>query len=290
MIDLLTRTMPASAGGCTDNASAGKPLAEIIVGVALELEGDAARQERAKALPGRAGKPRHNGVRRQALVAIALGDCPRQHGADGTIGILDRERHPNRIAALDRRLRLRDQLAIEHIANLVVLPLAIESCHFAGMSGFMNDFEKSRPTRLALGDQLAAIEHLHLSDHLVESAIAHLGHEFADFLGNKEEIIDDMLGLAPETLAQHRILSGHANRAGVEMAFTHHHAAGGDQRRRGEAEFIGAKERADHNVAAGADAAIDLHRDAAAQPICDQRLMGFGKSDFPRRSGMLDRG
>src|SRR5437588_10837732 len=57
-----------------NNASAGKSLAEIIVGVALELEGDAARQERAKALYCRTHKPRHNSVRRQALMAIALGD------------------------------------------------------------------------------------------------------------------------------------------------------------------------------------------------------------------------
>jgi hypothetical protein len=74
------------------------------------------------------------------------------------------------------------------------------------------------------------------------------------------------------------------------MALAHHHAAGSDQWRRGEAEFVGAEERADRNVTAGANAAVDLYCNAAAQPIGDQRLMGFGKPDFPWRSGMLDRG
>ena len=55
-----------------------------------------------------------------------------------------------------------------------------------------------------------------------------------------------------------------------------------------EAELIGTEHRADDHVAAGADAAVDLHRNASAQAIDHQRLMGFGKADFPRATGMLD--
>ena len=73
------------------------------------------------------------------------------------------------------------------------------------------------------------------------------------------------------------------------MALAHHDAADGDQRRGGEAEFVGAKKRADHHVAAGADAAVDLHGDAPAQAIGDQCLVGLGQPDLPRRAGMLDR-
>ena len=99
-----------------------------------------------------------------------------------------------------------------------------------------------------------------------------------------------MLGLALEALAQHRVLRGDADRAGVEMALAHHDAAGGDQGRGGKAHLIGAEQRRDHDVAAGAHAAIDLDGDAAAQAIGDQRLLGFGKADLPGRAGMLDRG
>ena len=97
-------------------------------------------------------------------------------------------------------------------------------------------------------------------------------------------------GWPREALAQHRVLGGDADRAGVEMALAHHDAAGGDQRRGREAELVGAEQRADHHVAAGADAAVDLHGDAAAQPVGDQRLVGLGKPDLPRRAGVLDRG
>ena len=107
--------------------------------------------------------------------------------------------------------------------------------------------------------QRALVEHLHLADHLVEGAVAERGHQLAHFLGDEEEIIDHVLGLALEALAQHRVLRGDADRAGVEMALAHHDAAGRDQRRGGEAEFVGAEQRAHHHVAPGADAAVDLH-------------------------------
>ena len=138
--------------------------------------------------------------------------------------------------------------------------------------------------------QLAAVEHLHLADHLVEGAEAERGHQFAHFLGDEEEIVDDVLGLALEALAQHGILRGDADRAGVEMALAHHDAAGGDQRRGGKAEFVGAEQGAHDDVTPGADAAIDLHRDARAQAVDHQRLVRLGEADFPRAAGMLDRG
>ena len=139
-------------------------------------------------------------------------------------------------------------------------------------------------------DHLALVEHLHLADHFGEGAESHLRHQLAHLFGDEEEEADDMLGLADEALAQHRVLGGHADRAGVEVAFAHHDAPRRDQRRGGEAEFVGTEERADDDVAAGADAAVDLHRDAPAQAVGDQRLMGFGESDLPRRAGVLDRG
>ena len=79
-------------------------------------------------------------------------------------------------------------------------------------------------------------------------------HQLAHFLGDEEEIVDDVLGLAGEALAQHRVLRRDADRAGVQMALAHHDAAGGDQRRRREAELVGAEQRTDDDVAAGPQA------------------------------------
>ncbi len=151
-------------------------------------------------------------------------------------------------------------------------------------SGLKNRLEKSRPFDLAraISSDLSSIWRWPTISS--NRAIAELGHQLAHFLGDEEEEVDDVLGLADEALAQHRVLRRDADRAGVEMALAHHDAAGRDQRRGREAELVGAEQRADHDVAAGAHAAVDLHRDARAQAVHDQRLMRLGEADLPRAS------
>ncbi len=58
----------------------------------------------------------------------------------------------------------------------------------------------------------------------------------------------------------------------------------------GEAHFVSAEQRADDDVTAGAESAVDLNHDTAAQPFAHECLVGFGNAEFPRRAGMLDGG
>ena len=109
-----------------DDAAARQALADIVVGVAFELEGDAAREQRAEALAGGAGELDVDGVVRQAGVAVALGDLAREHGAGGAVGVADRASRcctgaPRSSAACASR----DQLAVEDVVDLVVLRLAV---------------------------------------------------------------------------------------------------------------------------------------------------------------------
>ena len=50
----------------------------------------------------------------------------------------------------------------------------------------------------------------------------------------------------------------------------------------GKAELVRAQQGADGDVAARAQAAVDLHRDAAAQVVEQQGLLSLGEADFPR--------
>ena len=93
------------------------------------------------------------------------------------------------------------------------------------------------------------------------------GHQLAHLLGDELEEVDDELGLAAEALAQLGVLRGDADRAGVEVADAHHHAARHDERRGGEAELLGAEQRGDHDVAPGLQLAVGLHDDAVAQAV-----------------------
>ena len=107
----------AGVGGrADDDAAAGQALADVVVAFAFKLEGDAAREPGAEALPGGAGQPHVDGAVGQAGVAVTLGDFAGQHGAGGAVGVLDHGLQAHRRAAVEGRLRLRDQLAVEDVA------------------------------------------------------------------------------------------------------------------------------------------------------------------------------
>ena len=74
------------------------------------------------------------------------------------------------------------------------------------------------------------------------------------------------------------------------MADPHHDAARDDERCRGEAELLGPEQGADDHVAPGLQLAVDLHDDAVAQAVAQQRLLGLGEAELPRDPGVLERG
>ena len=104
------------------------------------------------------------------------------------------------------------------------------------------------------------------------------------------EEVDHELRLPGETLPQLGVLGGDTDRAGVQVADAHHHAASDHERRGGEAELLSAEQRRDDHVAAGLQLPVDLHHDPVPQPVAEQRLLGLGEPELPRRPGMLDAG
>ena len=102
------------------------------------------------------------------------------------------------------------------------------------------------------------------------------GEERADLLGDHEQVVDDLLGLAVEAPPQLGVLARDPDRAGVQVADPHHDAAGHDQRGGREAVLVGAEERRDQDVAPGPHLAVDLQDHARAQVVREQRLLGLG--------------
>ena len=121
-----------------------------------------------------------------------------------------------------------------------------------------------------------------MADGLLQRTETELGKQFAHFLGDVHEEVDDRFRLALEPGAQLGILGGDALRAGVLLARAHHDAALDHKRRGGEAEFLGTEQRGDDHVAAGLELAVALNDDAGAQTVQNQRLLGFGQADLPR--------
>src|SRR5580698_6374163 len=111
--------------GAHDNTAAGQALADIVVGIAFQFKGHAARKERAETLYRRTGKTCNEGIAWQAVMAVTLGNLAGQHRAGSAVGIRNRQIYPHRRAAVERALRLGDELAVNDAGELVVLSLAI---------------------------------------------------------------------------------------------------------------------------------------------------------------------
>ena len=150
------------------------------------------------------------------------------------------------------------------------------------MLGHVEDRREVEARRLPVVDRLAGVEHVDLADRLLErcgSPSAASSSRTSSAMNSKKLTTNS--GLPGEALAQLGVLRGDADRARVEVADPHHHAARHHQRRGGEAELLGAEQRADDDVAAGLQLAVDLHDDAVAQAVEQQRLLGLGQTRAP---------
>ena len=74
------------------------------------------------------------------------------------------------------------------------------------------------------------------------------------------------------------------------MALASHDAADREKRGGAEAELVGAKERANDDVARKFQAAIDAQGNARTQARADERVVRFAKANFPGQTRVFDRG
>src|SRR3984893_10809407 len=161
-------------------------------------------------------------------MAVAPRDLARQHCADSAMDIANWPLDAHGLALVKRRLRLGDQLVVERFVEMVLLPLAIVDRDSALRRLLVQQTREVDPLGLPVVDRLHHIELVDPAHHLVEGAEAESRHPLAHFFGDKEEIIDDVLGLSGEALAQYRVLRRNADRAGIEMALAQSGAAGMD--------------------------------------------------------------
>ena len=237
--------------------------------------------------PGQADRDRVVG---QAGMAVPLGDLAREHGAHGAVHVDDLAFDHDRLLALQRDGRGGDQVLVERGFEAVILALGPVQGGPVTERGLVEQLGKVDALRLPVRNRLLRLHSVDPAGHFRDGAEAHLGHDRAQFLGDEEEVVDHVLGRAGEARAQHRVLGGDADRAGVEMALAHHDAARRDQRGGGEADFVRAEQDRDRYVAPGADAAVGLDRDAAAQVVEQQGLLGLGQADLPGRACVGQRG
>ena len=244
-----------------------------------------------KLWPGRALELDVDGVVGEAVLAAHLHQLVGEERADGAVGVDHRQLDLHPLALAEGRAGELDQLLIERALEPVVLALGVANLRLrVGLDRRLQHRAEIEAVGLPVLDRGVDLEHVDPAHHLVDGAEAERGHDRARVLGHHEQVVDDVLGLAGEALAQLGILGRDPHRAGVEVALAHHDAAERDQRRGGEAVLLGAEQRRDHDVAPGLELAVGLQRHARAQVVEHQRLVGLGQAQLPRQARVLDRG
>ena len=230
-----------------------------------------------------------DGIFRQSSGAIAPGDFATNDGADHAVDVPDLNRARDLGTFLDRRLaHLHEHGVIERLVQAVILSDLAEATHFRAGIGLEKNLAEVESLGLPVIDRLAGFQPVRASDHFSNGAEPELSHEFADFLRDELHEVHRVRRVAGEVLAQLGGLGGHADRAGVQMADTHHDAAERDERCGGETEFLGAEHRRDNDVATGLQLSVRFDRDARAEIVQHERLMGFGEAELPRDARVLD--
>ncbi len=219
-------------------------------------------------------------------MAIFTGDRARQHGAYRPVAVANRHNERHFFATLERGLAAFEQLNIQRLVQAMILLLGVP--HAGIHIRLVKQIAKVQAPCLPVLDAGAHVQQIGATDKLIELADTQLRHDLAHFFGNEEKEIDDMLGLALELFAQHRILCRDTDRTGIQMAFAHHDASLYNQRGRRKTEFVGPQQRANDHIASGLHLAVSLHPYAAAQFVEHQRLLGFRQSQLPRGAGVLD--
>ena len=274
-----------------DDGAARQALARVVVGVTVQRERHARREPAAERLPGRAGEGHVDRAGRQAVAAVDLGDPRGEHAADAAVDVADRHVDVDvRVAALDHRARALQEHVVQRVVEHRRRRLgAVARLGRVDVAREREQVREVDPPRLPVVDRLVGLKQVDAADQVLHLGDAERGHDAAQLLGHEEEEVDDVLGRALEALAQLRVLRGDADRAGVEVAGAHHDAARRDQRRGREAHLVGAEHRGDGDVAARLELAVGLDDDARAQVVLEQRLLGLGQADLPRRAGGDDR-
>ncbi len=255
---------------------------DVVVGIPGQVELNAAGVPHAEALACGAAEVGFNRIRRQALIAMRLGNVAGERCAHRTVGVANIKPEGFALTLVHERLRLIQQLGVEHavIKRRVVLG-AVK--RFARMR--LGGLQQLRQIQLLLfgskalqrGKQIGTANQVHQAGH------AQLRHQLPGLTGDKFKVVGHFERQAViVVLTQLVILGCNAGCAVVQVANTQVFTAQRHHRAGAEAEALCTQNRRFDDVYAGFQAAVDLQTDLVTQAVRYQRLLGLNQPQLPR--------
>ena len=126
------------------------------------------------------------------------------------------------------------------------------------------------------------------ANQLVYGFYTEVSHYFPKLLCGKAHEVFHIFRLPAETAAQIGILCGNTHRAGIKIAYTHHHTPHGNQRRRGKPEFFCTENSCNCNIPAGEKLPVCLQNHSLPQAVFNKCAVGLGKSKLPWQPCIVD--
>ena len=161
---------------------------DVVVGVAGQVQLNAAGVPDAEALARGTAKVGGDRVGGQPLVAVSLGDITGQRRPNGTVGVANIEPERFALFVIHIRLRLLQQLRVEHavIERRVALG-AVQRLAWQRLSGFQQftelQFLLFRRKAFQFFQQVGAADQVHQTLH------AQLRHQLAGFAGDEFKVV-----------------------------------------------------------------------------------------------------
>mmetsp|Transcript_11184 Transcript_11184/g.22292 ORF Transcript_11184/g.22292 Transcript_11184/m.22292 type:complete len:456 (-) Transcript_11184:1783-3150(-) len=308
------------------NLSPRHSLADVVVGLPLEVDGDPRGQKRAQALPRGPTQVQHEGVVGQAAVAPRSCHLPGEHRAHGAVRVDHFGRH-HRLPAARCHHRLRGRPPhrkherVVEVQNLFVRA-AVSRGHGGGVGAGLGSqdlrgggrfphhpvaarrgelrqkgrghlgrlgSERRSCAALALASSfLGAQQLLPHPNALVQARAAQRGQVPAHFLRHERQVVDHVVRHPGELVPQVFALGGDPHRAGVQVAHPRHDAPGSHHGGGAKPKLFPAQQGRHHHVQPRADASIHAQQHFLAEPVLHQSAVRLSDSQLPARPRVLD--
>ena len=196
--DVLARNERRVGGRLDNELAAGETLAEIVVGVAGELDRESLRDERAEGLSAAALRFDDIGVGREGI-AESLRDLGAEDGSEGAVGARDADVHLVRLLFLHERLEAgQERVLVEGLFELEVEDVLLVEVR--GIPVPVAEDRREVDGFGALCDPLfAGLYEVGATYKFIDCADAELCHYLAELLCDEGHEVHDVFGLAAET-------------------------------------------------------------------------------------------